>query len=105
MKTTIDINPKAADGGAARPTMKAVRIHHYGGPEALRYEDVPRPQPGAGEVLIRIHAAGVNPVDWKIREGYFWKRHAAVHAAAHPGLGCLRGGGENRPRSLAAQRR
>jgi len=51
-------------------TMKAVRIHEYGGPEVLRYEEAPRPQAGSGEVLIRVHAAGVNPVDWKVRAGY-----------------------------------
>lgn len=50
-------------------TMKAVRIHEYGGPEVLRLEDAPMPVPAAGEVLIRVHAAGINPVDWKIREG------------------------------------
>ncbi len=50
-------------------TMKAVCIYNYGGPEVLAYGDAPRPQPGAGEVLVRIHAAGINPVDWKIREG------------------------------------
>ena len=50
-------------------TMKAIRIHAYGGPSVLVYEDAPRPQPGSGEVLVRIHAAGVNPVDWKVREG------------------------------------
>lgn len=51
-------------------TMKAVRVHEYGGPEVLRYEDAPRPEPAAGEVLVRVHAAGVNPVDWKVRAGY-----------------------------------
>lgn len=51
-------------------TMKAVRIHSYGGPEVLAYEDAPRPQPGPRELLVRVHGAGVNPVDWKIREGY-----------------------------------
>jgi NADPH:quinone reductase-like Zn-dependent oxidoreductase len=50
--------------------MKAIRIHRYGGPEVLQYEDAPRPKPKPGEVLIRVHAAGVNPIDWKVREGY-----------------------------------
>jgi NADPH:quinone reductase-like Zn-dependent oxidoreductase len=50
--------------------MKAVRIHAYGGPDVLRYEDAPRPEPQRGELLIRVHACGVNPVDWKTREGY-----------------------------------
>src|SRR2546430_8361895 len=60
---------------ATSQTMKAVRIHNYGGPEVLHYEDAPRPQPQAGEVLVRVHAAGVNPIDWKVREGHmkdFW---------------------------------
>src|SRR5438477_5227380 len=51
-------------------TMKAVRIHNYGGPEVLKYEDAPRPQPGKGEVLIRVHATSVNPIDWRVRAGY-----------------------------------
>lgn len=51
-------------------TMKAVRIHQYGGPEQLELEDIAVPQISADEVLIKIHAAGVNPVDWKIREGH-----------------------------------
>jgi NADPH:quinone reductase-like Zn-dependent oxidoreductase len=51
-------------------TMKAVRVHEYGAPEVLRYEDAPRPVPGPGEVLVRIHAAAINPVDWKVRAGH-----------------------------------
>ena len=51
-------------------TMKSVCIYGYGGPEVLVYEEAPRPHPDAGEVLVRIHAAGINPVDWKIREGH-----------------------------------
>jgi NADPH:quinone reductase-like Zn-dependent oxidoreductase len=50
--------------------MKAVRVHNYGGPEVLRFEDAPRPTPGSGELLIRTRAASVNPIDWKIRAGY-----------------------------------
>ena len=51
-------------------TMKAVCIYAFGGPEVLVYEDAPRPRPGKGEILVRVHAAGINPVDWKIREGH-----------------------------------
>ena len=50
--------------------MQSIRVHNYGGPEELKLEGVQRPEPQAGEVLIRVHAVGVNPVDWKIREGW-----------------------------------
>ena len=49
--------------------MKAVRIHEDGGPEVLRYEDAPDPEPGAGEVLIRLRAASLNHLDLWIRQG------------------------------------
>lgn len=51
-------------------TMKAVRIHEFGGPEVLRYEDTPRPVPGLDEVLVRVHAASLNPPDLYLRDGY-----------------------------------
>lgn len=50
--------------------MKAIRLHAFGGPEVLRYEDVPKPGVKAGEVLVRVHAIGINPPDWYLREGY-----------------------------------
>jgi NADPH:quinone reductase-like Zn-dependent oxidoreductase len=46
-----------------KPTMKAIVIHEYGGPEVLKYEDVPRPEPKEDQILVRVIAAGVNPVD------------------------------------------
>jgi NADPH:quinone reductase-like Zn-dependent oxidoreductase len=55
-------------------TMKAVRVHEYGSPEVLRYEDAPRPEAGPGEVLIRVHAAAINPVDIAVRAGFFKER-------------------------------
>jgi NADPH:quinone reductase-like Zn-dependent oxidoreductase len=51
-------------------TMKAVRIHAYGGPELLHYETIPRTHAEPDDLLIRVRAAAVNPVDWKIREGH-----------------------------------
>lgn len=50
-------------------TMRVIHVHRYGGPEQLTLEEKPRPEPKTGEVLVRIHAAGVNPIDWKIRQG------------------------------------
>jgi NADPH:quinone reductase-like Zn-dependent oxidoreductase len=51
--------------------MQAVRVHRYGGPEQLQLEQVARPEPRDGEVLIRVHAAGVLPAEWKARQGLF----------------------------------
>lgn len=47
--------------------MRAVIVEQWGGPETLIEKDVERPEPGFNEVLVRVHAAGVNPVDWKTR--------------------------------------
>ena len=53
------------------PTMKAIVLHQYGGPEVLKYEDAPRPEPKEDEILIRVMAASVNPVDVAIRSGKY----------------------------------
>lgn len=49
--------------------MKAIRIHEFGGPDVLSIDDIDVPKPGKDEVLIKVHATSINPVDWKIREG------------------------------------
>jgi len=51
--------------------MKAIRVHEFGGPEVLRLEEVATPKPSSGEVLVRIHAAGVNPYDTYMRAGTY----------------------------------
>lgn len=50
--------------------MKAIRQYKFGGPEVLRYEDAPIPVLKPGEVLIRVHAVGLNPPDWYLRDGF-----------------------------------
>jgi NADPH:quinone reductase-like Zn-dependent oxidoreductase len=61
---------QAKDCGIELPaTMRAVRLHEYGGADRLRLDDIARPQAGPGEVLVRVHYASINPIDWKLREG------------------------------------
>src|SRR3954452_15574363 len=54
--------------------MKAIRVHQFGGPEVLRLEDVSDPAPGAGQVVVRMRAVGVNPVETYIRQGIYGPR-------------------------------
>jgi NADPH:quinone reductase-like Zn-dependent oxidoreductase len=56
---------------SAKPTMKAIVVHEYGGPEVLKYEDAPRPEPKEDQILVHVIAAAVNPVDGMIRSGKF----------------------------------
>ena len=58
--------------------MKAIVVHEYGGPEVLKYEDAPRPEPKEDQILVRVVAAGVNPVDGMIRSGMFAKHEKAA---------------------------
>src|SRR3569832_1519837 len=52
------------------PTMHALVIHSFGGPEVLKNEEVPRPEPNDEQVLVRVVAAALNPVDTAVRQGY-----------------------------------
>jgi NADPH:quinone reductase-like Zn-dependent oxidoreductase len=75
MKTAIALLALVSIAAQEKPatTMKAVRMHEYGKADVLVCEDAPRPEPKPNEVLVKVHAAGVNPVDWKIRSGGFGK--------------------------------
>jgi NADPH:quinone reductase-like Zn-dependent oxidoreductase len=63
MTSTID------QSKANQPSMKAWRVHEFGAPEKMVFEEIPRPSPAAGEVLVKVHAAGVGPWDAWIRAG------------------------------------
>src|SRR5438046_1784278 len=63
--------PAIAGAQSTKPMMKAIVVHAYGGPEVLKYEDVPRPEPKENELLVRVIAAAVNPVDSAARSQKF----------------------------------
>src|SRR5713101_8453711 len=69
--TTFAILPCIAAAQSEKPMMKAIVVHEYGGPEVLKYEEVPRPEPKENEILVRTIAAGVNPVDGAARSQKF----------------------------------
>ena len=76
---------KALERKSMATTMKAISVNGYGGPEVLKCEEIARPKVGRGQVLVNIKAAGVNPVDWKIRAGLA-KEMFPVHFPWTPGL-------------------
>ena len=69
--------------------MKAIRVKEFGGPEVLQLEEVPTPQPGPGEVLVRIHAAGVNPVETYIRAGTYARLPELPYTPGNDGAGVV----------------
>jgi NADPH2:quinone reductase len=69
--------------------MKAIRVHEFGGPEVLRLEEVPTPQPGPGQALVRMHAIGVNPVETYIRAGTYAFKPALPYTPGNDGAGVV----------------
>lgn len=70
--TLVSSAVSSLEGRSTEP-MKAMQYEGYGGPDKLRCADVPRPEPGAAQLLVRVAAASVNPVDWKLHDGtYRW---------------------------------
>src|SRR3954452_10016839 len=70
LSSSVASSSKQLDQSESETPMKAVRFHEYGEPGVLRYEDVERPVPGAGEVRIRVAATSFNSVDGNIRGGF-----------------------------------
>jgi NADPH2:quinone reductase len=75
--------------------MKAIHVHKFGGPEVLRLEEVPTLQPGPGEVLVRMHAAGVNPVETYIRAGTYARLPELPYTPGNDGAGVVEQVGAN----------
>ena len=69
--------------------MKVIRVHEFGGPEVLKLEEVPDPQPGPGQVLIRVHAAGVNPVETYVRTGTYAFKPSLPYTPGADGAGVV----------------
>jgi len=69
--------------------MKAIRVHEFGGPEVLRRKEVPMPEVGAGQVLIRMHAVGVNPVETYIRSGTYARLPELPYTPGNDGAGVI----------------
>jgi NADPH2:quinone reductase len=74
--------------------MKAIRVREFGGPEVLRVEDAPDPKPGPGEVVVQVHAIGVNPVDTYIRSGKHGQRPALPYTPGSDAAGVVEAAGE-----------
>src|SRR5713226_7110409 len=74
--------------------MKAVVVHQFGGPEVLKLEEVPTPKPAAGQVLVRIHAAGVNPYDTYMRAGTYAIKPPLPYTPGSDGAGVVEAIGE-----------
>jgi len=67
--------------------MRAIRVHAFGGPEVLRLEEVADPRPGPGQVVVRLHAAGVNPVETYVRSGGYARLPALPYIPGSDGAG------------------
>ncbi len=67
--------------------MQAIRVRAFGGPEVLRLEEVDDPRPGAGEVVVRLRAAGVNPVETYVRSGGYARLPALPYIPGSDGAG------------------
>ena len=74
--------------------MKVILVGEFGGPEVLKLKQVPTPQPAAGQVLVRIHAAGVNPYDTYMRAGAYARKPPLPYTPGSDGAGVVEAVGD-----------
>lgn len=84
--------------------MKAIRVNEFGAPEVMRLEEVPKPVPGEGQVLVRVRAAGVNPADTYSRSGNYANKPALPYTPGTDGAGIIEAVGPGAPRAKAGDR-
>jgi len=84
--------------------MKAIRVHEFGGPEVLKLEEVPTPKPATGQVLVRVHAAGVNPYDTYMRAGTYAIKPPLPYTPGSDAAGVVEGVGDGVKKVKAGDR-
>jgi len=83
-----------AESKVLEAAMKAILVREFGGPEVLKLEDVPTPRPAAGQVLVRIHAVGVNPYDTYMRNGVYAVKPPLPYTPGSDGAGVVEAVGQ-----------
>lgn len=73
--------------------MKAIRVHEFGGPDVMKLEEIPKPEIGSGKVLVKVYAAGINPVDTYIRSGAYAAKPALPYTPGKDAAGIVEGVG------------
>src|SRR5208282_3203841 len=84
--------------------MKAIQVHETGGPEVLRLEEIPDPRPTAGQVLVRVKAVGVNPVETYLRSGAYPVRAPLPYTPGTDGAGTVEAAGPQAKRFKTGDR-
>jgi NADPH2:quinone reductase len=84
--------------------MKTIQVHRFGGPEVLELKEIPTPKPGPGQVLVRVHAAGVNPYDTYMRNGTYAVKPALPYTPGSDAAGTVEAVGEGVKKVKAGER-
>ncbi len=84
--------------------MKAIQVHRFGGPEVLELHEIPTPKPGAGQILVRVRAAGVNPYDTYMRNGTYAIKPQLPYTPGSDAAGTVEAGGDGVKKVKAGDR-